>query len=1540
MFKFLVLVLICFSSAHATEFVDEVSLFVVGDVTYTESLLNSLAMIFASDAFSDMSIVAAALFILFTGISASQNQSLNLTLKDGMKFGAIGLLVLNTNMTMTVKIFDKRADYGMVNYVDYEGNAIPSFSAVDNVPWIIGFVAGTASYMSTSLISIIDTAFSPINDQTYAKVGFLATTRSLLDMAKHANFGDDPETQEFENKLTTYLRECVLTHVAPADPSVVLKLKNPESSDMVSQASPTTMGVPSDATLVYGSLGEQTCSNFYDTQIAAKAPTISAKLMKKLNELERPLKSDNLYTAYADLANIKTTSNVLSGVSNLEGFMFNLASRAPLKKAIASYQTGLNISAVDDVNTMASSNANLSLMQAGAGMFEWFAQRLPDFLHFTLGVIYMVGIFPLLASMVMRTFFYIGNYVKLLLGLEFVNVLFAVVHNAVTFYSQHDAFNKFAFLSQAANAGSIENAPLYLEHLSTMTGIAGSLGIVLALALPSALLKGDISSILGGIGAIVTKYSNRLSDIGSTLEQQLANDKLNEERMREGQSSVSAGEMLQAQKIKASMDRAAQAYASVIASSNDSSYMHGSSVSATNQVANTIGTGNSGVTNAQSFRSGELMGQSSGGVMQEMANSGLSSAEAKDSGRLEGGSRAATMIANAEMTNSAGFEHFLRGVGGETSKRLGQTAGAGKEMEALGMNFADMREMGSYGGAEALGSEFASLTGKKAAHQFNSDGTLSETAMKGAERGARVSAERLMGIGGTKDPSQSDWNAIRTQSGGQFNEQFAGAKGYIKSGAVDSGGNLNSDYATGIQNQADIKASQIMGAGSNGALSAEQRTLMNQQASGQYQEQFSSAQGYVDESMNGNKLKDGYAKGVQDMSAKKAATTTSYGEKTDPIIAALAGKEEGLEMAGKDLGKVVELNEKGDQAILSGSTTNARSGVANITGLSKLNSTDTNNFIDATESKSEWGAKQTIGDVAGTKQAVQQFGKNNESVGDTLERMAQVGAKARVGSTLASMNQVGDEAYANNQILKAQGDTAALDTTIKETSKYQNDTGSGYLAFQQDSAALNAQSKVGNLEGLRDVISSPQKLQSAVNQSLATAKKESIARYNAVKKDFTKAGLIDEHGNVNADNWIKSKAYLNANNMNAMNALVAGGMMFSINLGDESSVQASSMNSLAHGHRENQSENSKIVEKGEQTSFDPISNIVGTGGASDVIKTGVAAVGVVGAADLATGGRVHRAMKERIDNFMDKGHIDAGHVKGKDGKFYDPMSEADRISFFRNNPDHSNLSSHDVPVHKPTPKETPLSKSSVVDEIAEVGAKMEHGGNKVTKTLGAAMVGLAGMSLFSSDAEAKTLSDIKPNAAASALTPVDTKGFSEIAGDGVDKAWGGLMAVEGAAMLGAKTASKIAPGLGMAVGAADAAYRTSQGDYMGAALSGAIAGASTIPGVGTAAAIGLSLVQAGTDYFGITGQREKTPIQAPTESSSLQTSPQHQSNLEKLKEGIDMDGLLKEQGPTPDVIMREHGEILRENANKVEEMLEGQTELERQIEKLKRQKRG
>ena len=74
-----------------------------------------------------------------------------------------------------------------------------------------------------------------------------------------------------------------------------------------------------------------------------------------------------------------------------------------------------------------------------------------------------------------------------------------------------------------------------------------------------------------------------------------------------------------------------------------------------------------------------------------------------------------------------------------------------------------------------------------------------------------------------------------------------------------------------------------------------------------------------------------------------------------------------------------------------------------------------------------------------------------------------------------------------------------------------------------------------------------------------------------------------------------------------------------------------------------------------------------------------------------------------------------------------------------------------------------------------------------------------------------------------------------------------------------KVGGKVLPGVGLALGAADAASRLKKGDWGGAALSGLGAAASTFlpPGLGTAAALGTAGLQAGLDAAGLTGDKSK-----------------------------------------------------------------------------------
>jgi hypothetical protein len=90
-----------------------------------------------------------------------------------------------------------------------------------------------------------------------------------------------------------------------------------------------------------------------------------------------------------------------------------------------------------------------------------------------------------------------------------------------------------------------------------------------------------------------------------------------------------------------------------------------------------------------------------------------------------------------------------------------------------------------------------------------------------------------------------------------------------------------------------------------------------------------------------------------------------------------------------------------------------------------------------------------------------------------------------------------------------------------------------------------------------------------------------------------------------------------------------------------------------------------------------------------------------------------------------------------------------------------------------------------------------------------------------------------------------------------------------------KMASRLVPGLGLAVSGYDAYDRAKKGDYVGAALSGAAGLTSLIPGVGTAATLGLTGAQLARDYKKGTGAfapDEPTPGQTATPAAKYPTT--------------------------------------------------------------------
>lgn len=94
-----------------------------------------------------------------------------------------------------------------------------------------------------------------------------------------------------------------------------------------------------------------------------------------------------------------------------------------------------------------------------------------------------------------------------------------------------------------------------------------------------------------------------------------------------------------------------------------------------------------------------------------------------------------------------------------------------------------------------------------------------------------------------------------------------------------------------------------------------------------------------------------------------------------------------------------------------------------------------------------------------------------------------------------------------------------------------------------------------------------------------------------------------------------------------------------------------------------------------------------------------------------------------------------------------------------------------------------------------------------------------------------------------------------------------------AAKTGGKLASRLIPGLGFAAGAYDAYDRVKKGDYVGAGLSGLGAVTSFIPGIGTAATLGLTGAQLARDYKKKTGAFAPGEADAANQAATPATAP-------------------------------------------------------------------
>lgn len=672
MLRFLVLLSLFISVGFSKEFVDEISIFIYGDVGYFEYVFNALAMIFGSDSFKHVSIVGMGVFMVLKFWAMQKERSLEIGIKDLITLGILSMLVANQAMTITVKIFDKRADHGKMEYVDGNGNPMPTFAAVANVPWIIGLSAGTISYLRYGLVEVLETATSTIGpDLSFAQVGFLQNYKTMKEVILNTDLASGSEEMlAFRANIVEYVGQCVLRQAAPVNNRVLDIFTKPPTGHTLDALVPANVGL-TDANKIAPPDGgaEVSCVDFFTDNIEDKAEDMAIELYNNLKDKIKPLNLDTMGDALSDTFGAKASSAMIAGSNDLVSYMMNAAIIEPMEAAKGFDQLGL-VSPTEGINKSAAAMAKRTLQTGTTGNLMWMSEILPYALTFISGIVYAVGIFPLLFYLFTGNPAVIFTYVKSIISIELVHFGMAITHNATSFYSANKAQDILISMFADENAGNATTLLPQLEYLATMTGVAGTIGVIVALGVPMLVMRGEVGGMLGALNALAGRYNNDARTVRDQQAQAWEGKRMREENEASDylkSLGISApkgvGDMEYANRIRQGMDNMGRAYASMVATSqpHDKGYMQGATTGAVNQVGNTVGMGTSGVNVSQAMMAGQLMGASSGGNMMGLANSGLTVQQAAMSGKLQGAQQGGSMmgLANSGTTqqqaSDAGF---------------------------------------------------------------------------------------------------------------------------------------------------------------------------------------------------------------------------------------------------------------------------------------------------------------------------------------------------------------------------------------------------------------------------------------------------------------------------------------------------------------------------------------------------------------------------------------------------------------------------------------------------------------------------------------------------------------------------------------------------------------------------------------------------------------------------------------------------------------------------------------------------------------------
>ncbi|KIM08761.1 MAG: hypothetical protein KU29_03270 [Sulfurovum sp. FS06-10] len=514
------LILFCLSSAHAytldtsstSTYVKDFGIFVYGDI---ESIENAFILVQAIATSSELQTIIAlfmGFFVPYIGYKVSSTGTFK-PFATNLTYVTASILFLSTATvpSASIHIEDLRTE------TTYAGLPAHTYAKVDNIPYPIALVTSTISTITDSLTLLFDNASALVKpDLAGASTSAIGAGNAINDLIKILQFSsydkvNDQATNLFARSLVAYIEKCGLGHALNNNPDLIVNFKNP-SGDIFKFIDPASLNITGstytiDFTDATSGTKTYQCDVFWNDNIISQYAVVSTKLQDRISKVTTgDLSSASVIRSYLTIGGDINDTVIANDVGKMQAFMMNAAAFAPVNKAFTNSTFDVS-SGQDLANRITAGTTLADIQMQGAGQIKWIAEILPYAYHFMLGIIYSISILVMIVATAMgaeKGFIIWRNFVKGLTTFEFIKISFVIVNASVNQYSAKHAADFISAIGQ--NPAAVSSIPYYYNYLATMAGVAGTLGAIAIFAIPAMVFSGEVSSALGAISAIASKY--------------------------------------------------------------------------------------------------------------------------------------------------------------------------------------------------------------------------------------------------------------------------------------------------------------------------------------------------------------------------------------------------------------------------------------------------------------------------------------------------------------------------------------------------------------------------------------------------------------------------------------------------------------------------------------------------------------------------------------------------------------------------------------------------------------------------------------------------------------------------------------------------------------------------------------------------------------------------------------------------------------------------------------------------------------------------